>query len=60
MNKKEYNAFIQNKKEMMHYDEMSDEDKLKFDEDNEQIEYTDSKHEEDYINEEDLKIDDAL
>ncbi len=67
MNKKEYESFIDNKKTTMHYEEMNDEDRAKFEEqmvaleeENEQIDYTDSKHEGDYINEEDLKIDDAL
>lgn len=60
------------KKQFMHYDEMSDKDKRKFDQqmDNIKIEYEiknlkhfdciDSKQEGDYINEEDLMVDEAL
>lgn len=66
MKKKEYEAFVENKKDIMHYEEMSEEDQIKFDEqheineDEDRIDYTDSKHEGDYINEEDLKIDESL
>ncbi|MCD7839640.1 MAG: hypothetical protein LUG46_03320 [Erysipelotrichaceae bacterium] len=66
MNKKEYDSFVQQKKETMHYEEMCEEDKVKFDEqheieeDDERIEYTDSKREGDYIDEDDLDVDNAL
>lgn len=72
MKKKSFDEFQLLKKKSMHYDEMSDEDKIKFNQQMEDIkdrydmkdlkqsDYIDSKREGDYINEEDLEIDEVL
>lgn len=71
MKKDDFKLFQSTKKEAMHYDEMSEEEKHYFDEkmdallqqnelDSDENDCIDSKHEGDYINEEDLEIDDAL
>ena len=72
VSKEEMDEMINDQKEKRHYDEMSDEDKIKFNQQMEDIkdrydmkdlkqsDYIDSKREGDYINEEDLEIDEAL